>query len=54
MRKRNPPRHGSQKRSALANRRAWFQQTWGLILCAIFILIFLLVRFGRSTNWHWR
>jgi hypothetical protein len=30
------------------------QQTLGLVLIAIFILIFLLVRAGKSMYWGWR
>jgi len=30
------------------------QQTIGLVLIAIFILIFLLVRAGKAMYWGWR
>jgi hypothetical protein len=30
------------------------QQTLGLVLIAVFILIFLLVRVGKSMYWGWR
>jgi hypothetical protein len=30
------------------------QQTIGLVLMALFILIFLLIRAGKSMYWGWR
>jgi hypothetical protein len=30
------------------------QQTLGLLLIALFILIFILVRAGKSMYWGWR
>jgi hypothetical protein len=37
--------------NAMTSRR---QQTLGLVLIAIFILIFILVRTGKGMYWGWR
>lgn len=37
-----------------ANERAWRQQTWGIVLIALFLFLFLMVRYWRFINWRMR